>query len=177
MQSSNFEQRLKAASDSLFGKFCAGLAKIDPTTAAVCATALCSATYIAGFGMEISHQTQILGEAGKEALKAYQALTPDTTLRYLGQALSGDLPSTGQNLQGAAAWMFMTVPAATAAIAKLAKGFGQIRAQAADDSTPRLRGATRVEQLQSTLSNLNSSLDKPIAIQEPTASKKFRGLS
>ena len=174
---SQIENALKAASDKLYEKFCAGLAKIDPTTATMCALAATSAVGLVGFGMEVVHQSELLSAAGPKALEAYRALTPDSTLRYLGQALSGDLPSTGQNIQGRAVWMGMTVPALTLVAAKLAKGFANLKGMTEEPTAPLPRGATRVEQMNSALSSISASLDKPAAMHEATPSTKPRGLS
>lgn len=169
MATSNIEQRLLAGSQNIFAKFCAGLAKVDPLTAGLFGLSAGALTYAAGFGVEVAHQASILSSGGKEALEAYRAIVPDTTLKYLGRALAGELASTGQNIQGAGVWMMMSLPGVAAISAKLIKQFGE--SHAAPQEPERPRGATKVqfsEALQRTLEGVQN--------EQKTEARPSRGL-
>lgn len=166
MASTSVEQRLLAGSKSIFAKFCSGLAKVDPLTAGIFGMSVGALTYSAGFGVEVAHQASIMASGGMEALQAYRALEPDTTLKYLGRALAGELASSGQNIQGAGVWMMMSLPGVSALAAKLVKNFGE--SHAAHQEAERPRGATRVQFAEAMQRTLEGGRTEPAAVTRPS---------
>lgn len=122
---------LDKQAQSLFSKFCSGLAQIDLRTAVAVPAIIGVVTTMYGLGLDVHGQSQLLQEGGLQAVQAYKAamqVAPvDSLLEYSKLAFEGKLPSFGGNAQGIGVTVSFVGPVIAAGAVTLARGFGKVK--------------------------------------------------
>jgi hypothetical protein len=126
MTSQTFEEKTQG----LMAQFAERLAHVDLKHAVAVPAFLGAVAAIAGVGIEVQGQADLISHAGAAALDAYRAAGHASGLdltHWLKEGLAGDLHTFGGNMIARSVAFMAAAPAVSLAITALARGFTHIR--------------------------------------------------